>query len=68
MTLHDWLEKSGMTQQEFAEKSGIPQPLVSRYSSGKGRPHLENALAIERATDGQVAVASWTKPKTTRAA
>lgn len=67
MTLHDWLAKTGTTQLEFSEKSGIPQPLVSRYASGKGRPHLENALAIERATDGKVPVESWAK-KTKRAA
>lgn len=63
MTLHDWLAKTHTTQLEFSEKSGIPQPLVSRYASGKGRPHLENALAIERATDGKVPVEAWTKKK-----
>lgn len=63
MTLHDWLEKTHTTQEEFAEKSGVPQPLVSRYVTGKGRPHLENALAIEKATDGQVPVRAWTKKK-----
>jgi transcriptional regulator with XRE-family HTH domain len=63
MTLHDWLEKTGTTQLEFSEKSGIPQPLVSRYASGKSRPHVENALAIERATDGKVPVESWAKKK-----
>ena len=63
MTLHDWLEKTNTTQEEFSEKSGIPQPLVSRYSTGKGRPHLENALAIAKATGGMVPVEAWTKLK-----
>jgi transcriptional regulator with XRE-family HTH domain len=63
MTLHGWLAKTGTTQLEFSQKSGIPQPLVSRYASGKGRPHLENALAIEKATNGDVPVAAWTKKK-----
>jgi transcriptional regulator with XRE-family HTH domain len=68
MTLHDWLEKTGTTQQEFSEKSGIPQPLVSRYASGKGRPHLENALAIAKATAGKVPVEAWTKAARAKAA
>lgn len=69
MTLHDWLEKTGTTQEEFAAKSGVPQPLVSKYANGKRRPHLDNAIAIERATDGKVPVESWTKaPAKKRAA
>lgn len=63
MTLHDWLEKTKTTQLEFSEKSGVPQPLVSKYAAGKRRPHLDYALAIERATDGKVPVESWMKKK-----
>lgn len=63
MTLHDWLEKTGMTQLEFSEKSGVPQPLVSKYAAGIRRPHLDYAIAIEKATGGKVAVESWPKAK-----
>lgn len=63
MTLHDWLEKTGTTQVEFSERSGVPQPLVSKYAAGKRRPHLDYALAIEKATGGKVPVETWTKKK-----
>jgi transcriptional regulator with XRE-family HTH domain len=61
MTLHDWLEKTGTTQLEFSELSGVPQPLVSKYAAGKRRPHLEYAFAIEKATKGAVPAETWTK-------
>ncbi len=59
MTLAAWLKKHAVTQQEFAEKSGVPQPLVSRYVSGKGHPRARFILAIEKATLGKVSLEDW---------
>lgn len=61
MTLATWLAKTKTTQEQFAEKSGVPQPLVSRYARGKGKPKAHYMLAIERATDGAVALEDWAK-------
>lgn len=61
MTLAAWLKKHEMTQQEFSKLSGIEQPLVSRYVTGKGHPKAENILAIEKATHGEVALEDWAR-------
>lgn len=68
MTLAGWLRKTKTTQLEFAEMSGVPQPLVSRYASGKGHPKAHYILAIEKATNGEVALEDWARDEAKRAA
>jgi len=63
MTLKEWLSKTGTTQEEFAEISGIPQDQVSKYASLKRRPKIDKALAIERATKKQVPIEVWARKK-----
>lgn len=53
------MSKHGVTQVKFAEMTGIQQPLISKYLRGPQRPQLDNALAIERATEGNVPVSEW---------
>lgn len=57
--LIEWLASTKTTQLQLSERSGIPQPLISKYVTGKQRPNIDNALAIERATDGEVPVEAW---------
>jgi len=59
MTLKEWLDLTGTTQVELEKQTGIPQALLSKYAIGRQRPHIDNAVAIERATDGKVPVETW---------
>lgn len=59
MTLKEWLDATGTTRSALAKKTGIPQPLMSKYAVGRQRPHIDNAVAIERETGGKVPVESW---------
>lgn len=68
MTLAAWLKKTGMSQQDFSQRTGIEQPLVSRYVRGKGQPKAVYILAIEKATNGEVALEDWAKTQAKRAA
>lgn len=68
MTLAAWLAKTGTTQQQFSDLSGIPQHLISRYATGKRHPMARNILAIEKATNGQVSLKDWARHAATRAA
>jgi DNA-binding transcriptional regulator YdaS (Cro superfamily) len=74
MTLKQWFDATGKTQEWLAEATGIQQPLISKYARGWQRPQIDNAVAIEKATSGKVPVEAWvgwqptTKPKRKRAA
>lgn len=59
MTLKEWLDLTGATQTELSAETGIPQALLSKYVVGRQRPHIDNAVAIERATKGKVPVEQW---------
>lgn len=59
MTLERWLKRKKISQNQFAEKSGISQSLLSKYIRRTRRPNVDQALAIERATDGAVPVEEW---------
>ena len=48
-----------MTQTGLGRLTGIDQSLLCKYINGKRRPGLENALRIERATQGAVSVEAW---------
>jgi len=37
-----WRKKRGWTQQQLADKLGVPRSLVAQWESGKRRPHYEN--------------------------
>ena len=61
--LSKYIDASGLTQEQFAEKIGADQSIVSRLYAGKIRPSLQRAFAIERATNGAVPVSSWVSEK-----
>lgn len=58
-TLTSYLKAAGQTQAQFAAAVGIDQATVSKLCRGKLVPSLPLAAAIERATGGRVAMASW---------
>lgn len=53
--------RHGVTQEQLAAATGIAQSLLSKYERGPWVPGLQNALAIEKATGGEVPVETWTK-------
>lgn len=55
-----YLDSEGITQTEFARSAGIPTPMICQWLSGKRRPGLKNAFAIERATNGAIPASYWT--------
>ncbi len=58
MKLDEYLNKNGLSQAEFGKKLTPPvsQGLVSQWINGGTRVTLDNALEIERVTDGSVTV------------
>jgi transcriptional regulator with XRE-family HTH domain len=54
MRLIDWLTENGISQAEFARRSGVEQPNVSRYANGSRRPNAIVLKRIEHATAGAV--------------
>lgn len=42
------------SQKTLAQKSGVSQPAVSKWASGKSKPSAKNARAIEMATDKKI--------------
>lgn len=43
--------RAGMTQEELAEKSGVPRTTISHYERGARDPRVSNLLKIARALD-----------------
>lgn len=59
--LREYLERTGMTQAAFAERVNLNQGTVSKLCRRSTGISLAVAARIERATDGEVPVASWFK-------
>ncbi|WRH62073.1 MAG: helix-turn-helix transcriptional regulator [Fuscovulum sp.] len=57
--LRTFLSQSGTTQAELAKEVGVSRPYMSELVGGTKIPSLENAVAIERATNGAVPASSW---------
>lgn len=55
MTLADYLERTGESQNEFARRSGVPQSVVNRICLG-GDARGRNWALIANATSGKVTV------------
>jgi HTH-type transcriptional regulator / antitoxin HigA len=49
-SIQEYLEKTGTTEKEFAEKIGVSQPFVSLLKNGTRRPNPELAEKIEAIT------------------
>lgn len=41
-------EKAGLTQEELAQKAGIPRDRISKWEQGKGKPKAEDFVNLQR--------------------
>lgn len=49
-SIADYLERTGKTEQEFAQELGVSQPFINMIKKGEKRPSPELALKIEKLT------------------
>lgn len=54
MNLAKFLSSDSIVASHFAEKIGVPAPLLSQWRTGKRRVPAERVLSIEAATGGKV--------------
>jgi transcriptional regulator with XRE-family HTH domain len=66
--LSKYIADNGLTQDSFGSKCGILQSQVYGYMSGRCRPGIDAAIAIEQATNGKVPARSWRKRRNRRIA
>jgi transcriptional regulator with XRE-family HTH domain len=63
-----YLDRTGLTQTQFAKQCGFPLSDVNGWLRGYRRPSLDAAFRMEKATGGGIAAKSWTKSNKKRAA
>lgn len=56
------------SQGECATLLGVSQATVSDWESGKKRPDVDQAVQLERASEGAIPVALWVRSEAERAA
>lgn len=61
MTLDEWMNLNGVSNQDLAEKIGCDRTLVSHFRNGTRTPVLEDAFKIEEITFGAVKAKSFLK-------
>ena len=59
MTLAEYLKLHDLTHEEFAERSGVPRPTITRLTKPGARPEWANMDAIRKATGGKVSPNDW---------
>ncbi len=57
--LTEWLETCGLTQRAVGAKVGVDQSTIAQWKSGRARPELSGAVALEVASEGRVRVEWW---------
>lgn len=55
----DWFQSNGVRKNWFAEQVGVDSASISRWLSGKVRPHRAVRKRIEELTGGAVPMESW---------
>ena len=68
MTLRQWLDANNELQKDFASRSGISEPTLSRIIRGKVKADLDDAIRICKATKGAVTFEALSKMARRRAA
>jgi DNA-binding XRE family transcriptional regulator len=61
--LKDWMEERGTPNAWLARQIGVTRQAVAPYVNGEGKPSLENAEKISKATDGAVTVKELLYPE-----
>lgn len=64
MRLQEWLSVEGRTKAALAKAVGVRWRAIHRIATGERSPSLATALAIEKATGGEVTVAELVKSGT----
>lgn len=62
--LYEWRWAQQLTQAEAAERLGTVQGVWSPWERGSKIPGLDNALALEELTGGEVRASDWPTRKT----
>ncbi len=53
--LRDGRKRAGLTQQEVADRLGLPQSFVAKYEGGERRLDILEFIAVARAIDSEPA-------------
>lgn len=61
--LRRWLDLEGLSQRALAERLGCSESLLWAWMSGRRRPSLDYAAAIDRISLGRVPMATWAHPE-----
>jgi DNA-binding XRE family transcriptional regulator len=56
MKLEQYLKTAGLTDEQFSSIVGVSRPTITRIRNGSHMPSVKTALAISRASDGQVSL------------
>ena len=59
LALVEWIQATGISQNEISRRTGLPQATISRWTRGEHRPGLRMALVLEDFTFGKVRAADW---------
>lgn len=59
MLFDAWFKDQGIRKNWFAEQIGVDGASISRWLSGKVRPHKAVRKRIEELTDGAVPMDAW---------
>ena len=54
-----WFDENGIKKGWFAEQLGVDNASISRWLSGKVRPHKAVRKRIDQLTGGQVSIDGW---------
>jgi transcriptional regulator with XRE-family HTH domain len=57
--LVEWMQSTGISQNEMARRTGIAQTTIGRWCKGHNIPSLDAAMKIEDFTFGKVRAADW---------
>lgn len=66
--LRKFIDRAGLTQEQFAVLAKVPGPQVSMWLSGRRKPNLASAAKLQAATAGAVQWTDWIVVKRRRAA
>jgi DNA-binding XRE family transcriptional regulator len=56
MAIMDLRKESGLTQQQLADKIGVPQPTIARWETGNGNITMKNLEKIARAVHKRLVI------------
>jgi transcriptional regulator with XRE-family HTH domain len=61
-----YLKDAGLSYRSFAARVGASHSLVPKWLSGDGKPGLELALGIEKATSGAIPFKAWLRKRSAK--